>query len=343
MDVAVSHKLLRRSVSISAVCLALIVLSPLIVLLSPAIIAFDLLRGRPSLPTGRVLLFALTYVGWEVVAVLSAGTLWLLTGFGRAQNRPWSIAAHRSLQRTWVSSLLATAHRLLNLRTEITGADALDDSAESSNGGEAPLIVLSRHASMVDTLIPAKLLFDRGYNVRYVLKDELRWDPALDIIGDRLPNYFVNRSNPDGAHELRGIEQLAATAGRREALVIFPEGSRWSAEKQRRAVQRLSDNGSPAASRAERLRHTLPVRPGGSLALLRGAPGADVIVFSHTGLEGLAGPKDAFRLLPFRKPVIVDIRRVPRDEVPSEIEAQRSWLMDEWQVVDDWVDTHRQP
>ena len=272
------------------------------------------------------------YLAWEAVAVVAAAVLWVATGFGRGVDRAWSQSAHAALQSTWVDSILRVARRMLRLDLDIEGADELGTAP-----ADGPLIVLCRHASMVDTLVPAKLLFDRGYRVRYVLKDELLWDPALDIIGHRLPNCFVDRSSTDKAAELDAIGALAAGAGPGEALVIFPEGTRWSPEKRHRAIERLRTDDPAAAERAERLTSTLLPRPAGTLALLAGRPDADVVIVSHTGLEGLAGPKDALRLLPLRRPMQVSFRRVRRGEVPDSPDAQRDWLLDQWTQVDDWI------
>ncbi len=321
----------RRSVSVSAVVAGFVVLLPSLVVLLPLAAVYDMARGR-RLPTVRMLLFGVCYLGWELVAVASAAALWLATGLGRWIDQPWSVRAHQRLQARWVSSLLGLAETLLGLRLEIRGA-------ESASPG--PLILLCRHASMVDTLIPAKLLFDAGIHVRYVLKTELVWDPALDIIGHRLPNHFVDRSGSNTAAELDAIRELAAGIRPHDAVVIFPEGTRWTAAKHARAVAKLAEGDPATAARAAQRRFTMPPRSAGTTAVLDGAPGADVAILSHTGLEGLAGPADALRLVPFAHPVKVDLRRIPRHEVPEDASARSEWLADQWDAVDAWVAQNR--
>ena len=44
---------------------------------------------------------------------------------------------------------------------------------------------------------------------RYVLKDDLLIDPCLDIVGNRLPNHFLDRFPHDGAVELGLLEAMA--------------------------------------------------------------------------------------------------------------------------------------
>jgi len=321
----------RRSLSVPAVLIALVILIPSLVVLVPAAAAFDLARGR-NLPTARMLLFGTCYLAWEVIAVTASAGLWLATGFGTFAARPWSIRAHQRLQTRWVNSLLDLAGTMLHLRLDIDGADVLTPG---------PLIVLCRHASMVDTLIPAKLLADVGLDLRYVLKTELVWDPALDIIGHRLPNHFVDRSGSNTPAELAALERLARGAGPSEAVVIFPEGTRWTPAKHERAVAKLAESNPASAARIAKHRYTMPPRPAGTLAVLDGASDADVVILSYTGLEGLAGPADALRMIPFPHPVKIDLRRIPRNEIPDGTAERTAWLLNQWAAVDSWVAEHR--
>lgn len=320
----------RRSVSVTAVTLGLAALVPSMIVLVPVAAVYDLIRGR-NFPTVRMLLFGVCYLAWELVAIVSSGALWVATGFGRWVDRTWSIRAHHRLQATWVDSLLRLAGSLLHLRLDVAGTEAL------SSG---PLIVLCRHASMVDTLIPAKLLFDAGFHVRYVLKTELVWDPALDIIGHRLPNHFVDRSGSNTSTEVEALQRLAAGMGPKDALVIFPEGTRWTERKHERVVAKLRETDPPAADRAAQRRFTMPPRPAGTSAVLDGAPDADVVIVSYTGLENLAGPVEALGLVPFARPVTVDLRRIARWEVPPNGPDRSRWLDDRWDEVDAWIAEH---
>ncbi|MFM7062185.1 MAG: 1-acyl-sn-glycerol-3-phosphate acyltransferase, partial [Actinomycetes bacterium] len=274
------------------------------------------------------------YLAWEVVAVLACGALWVLAGFGTRLDGPASQRAHVALQRTWVTSLVGLAEPLLGLRFDVTGVEELRDG---------PLVLLCRHTSLIDTLIPAKLLMDRGFRVRYVLKDDLLWDPALDLVGNRLPNHFVDRSGTNTPAELDVLRQLAAGAADDEALVIFPEGTRWSAAKRARVQARLAEKDPAlAAELAGRVR-TMPTRPAGTVALLDGASGADVVTLAYVGLDGLAGPKESLAAAPLADPVEVELWRTPRSEVPEDAEGRARWLRDEWGRVDDWVVAHSAP
>ncbi|MGB3051137.1 MAG: hypothetical protein WBB42_09060 [Polyangiales bacterium] len=53
-----------------------------------------------------------------------------------------------------------------------------------------PTILLMRYASILDTLLTSVYLQGpTQWRVRYILKQELLFDPCLDIVGNALPNY----------------------------------------------------------------------------------------------------------------------------------------------------------
>jgi hypothetical protein len=172
----------RRALSLPGVFVGLLVVLPLLVVVVPLLFVHDVVRYR-RLPTVRLLLFGVCYLAWEVLAVLACGALWVMAGFGTQMQRPSSQRAHTALQRTWVNSLLSLAEPLLGLRFDVTGADALADG---------PLVLLCRHTSLVDTLIPAKLLdFDEAVNLTLglpVVRTSPDHGTAFDIAGKGLAN-----------------------------------------------------------------------------------------------------------------------------------------------------------
>ncbi len=322
-------KLGRRMITVPAILatavLAVFLFIPLVVVAA----VFDLLRGKPRLPSVRVVLFGVYYLGWEVFGVVSGVVLWVLSGFGTQLHRPQFIKIHRWLQVSWANSLLNSLKRFMGLKVEVEGTECI---------APGPVIVFSRHASMVDTILPAHLLTAfGGLNLRYVLKHELLWDPAIDIIANRIPNHFVDRSGRDTASELRQIGELASGMGPDESFTIFPEGSRFTPAKREKAIARLEESDPETAAKAKALTHTMPPRAGGVLTVLRSAPEADVLIVAHTGLEGLNGPKEMWKAAPFRKPVQIALWRVPRSEIPTDDAGRMEWIFDEWAKVDAWV------
>ncbi len=318
----------RRAVTIPAVVatgVALVILAPVLV---PAAALADLVTAPRRRPALRGYGFALAYVAAELVGLGTALGLDLLHLGGRRDRAGW-LAAHRRLQVWWLGFLYDAAHRLLNLRLDVSGDGALDTG---------PILVLGRHVSLVDSVVCAHLIGVRhGLELRFVLKQELLSDPVLDVVASRLPNHFVDRSGVDSAAQVAAVGALAVDPRPDTAVCIFPEGTRFNEAKRERALARLADGDPVIRERAGRLRHLLPPRPGGALAVLTTAPDLDVVVVGHVGFEGLDSFAGLWRSVPFRLPVRVIVRRYPRADVPAGDEERRRWILDRWLDLDDWI------
>src|SRR5262249_30194452 len=111
--------------------------------------------------------------------------------------------------------------------------------------GAGPLLVFFRHASPVDTILaPVALGNPLRLRLRYVLSRALLRDPAVDLLGQRLPNVFVDETMVDDAAETARIRDLAADLAPGEAIVLHPEGTcATPAERVRvlRALERAGD------------------------------------------------------------------------------------------------------
>lgn len=323
-------RLRRRSRSLPAV-VGLAALSVLLApLLVPAAVLVDLLRRRPALPTLRLWGFLVQFLLLELAAVSAAAVLWLAFGAGRFLGTDRAVAVHGRVQWWWAGQVLAAARRTLGLRFDE------QDVAPCTPG---PVIVLGRHSSYGDALLPAVLFGTRHrLQLRYVIAKGLAWDPALDLFGHRLRNHFVDRAAPTGS-ELLAIGRLARGMDTDDAAVIFPEGQFPTEARRDRVLERLRRDDPAAAERAARLRHLLPPRPGGVLALLGGAPaGTDVIILGHAGFEGFSTVGELWRNVPMRRPVAVRTWRVRAAEVPSDRKARVEWLTARWEELDGWID-----
>ena len=304
---------LRRAVTVPAVALGSAALGTTVGLWAPVAGAIDLARSGLRFPRVRLLSFAWAWTSLETFGAISASALWLA---GRADDAP----AHYALQRWWASRLVDALRLLADLRFEIHGLDQL---------APGPLVVCARHVSIADALLPAWLLGQVGLRPRYVLKDDLLLDPSLDIVGQRVPNHFVDRVPDDRGAELTALEDLARGMGHADAAVIFPEGMVVTDARRARAIERLEARDPERAARVAGLRLLAPVRPAGTAALLRGAPDADLVFLTHVGLEGLRRVTDAPAHVPLRSPVRVEIRRVARRDVPA-AEDFPDWLDEQW-------------
>jgi hypothetical protein len=318
----------RRLVSVGGTFAVAVVLLPLSVVIVPALFLVDLAMAPRRLPLSRGYLFGLFYLLWECVAAVSTAGLWVLSGFGLLMNRRWMQNLHVGLQRIWADAQMSALRRLLRLSFDFTAVESIPTG---------PLICFARHASMIDTLIPMRLFTDAQRRCRYVLKSELMWDPALDIVGHRLPNHFVDRSGGQTPVEVAALRTLAEGLDDDEVYVLFPEGSRFTEAKQERALTKLSQAESPQFETAKRLRRTMPPRSSGVNASLDGAPHAGVMILVHTGLEGLSSFRSILRLIPFAHPIKVGGWVVPRSGVPSDPNDRTSWLFEQWLRVDQWV------
>ncbi|MEY4174587.1 MAG: hypothetical protein RI900_1752, partial [Actinomycetota bacterium] len=180
----------RRMRSIPALFVAawlLLLLLPVWAIVSGVI---DALRGRWRLPTTRLLAFALCWSWLETAGVVVSAWLWLT-------RRAWDRPAHYRLQRWWAANLMRSLRVTTGIVVEATEARCLTPG---------PAIMLCRHASLADSLLSAWVVTSVArMNPRYVLKRELMLDPCLDIVGNRLPNHFLDREAADSSVELAAL------------------------------------------------------------------------------------------------------------------------------------------
>jgi len=268
----------------------------------------------------------------ELVGVVLSAVLFvarLLPGHDDA----WFLDANSRLQGRWASSLLHAAARLFSLRVEVSGDDVTVPG---------PVVMLCRHASLGDTVIPATFVTARHrLRLRYVLKRELLYDPCLDIVGQRLPNAFVARGSGDPQREIEKVRALAHDVGEGEGILIYPEGTRFSETRRQRVIARLEERGdAEGAARARALTHVLPPELGGTLAVLTGLPEADVVVCAHTGFEGIRTLRELTDGSLVGRAVRVRFWRVRRGELPSDEAGLVEWLHATWREVDAWVAAH---
>ena len=197
-----------------------------------------------------------------------------------------------------------------------------------------------RHASVGDTVLPAVLVSSQQrIRLRYVMKRELLWDPCLDIVGNRLPNYFADRSSQNTEREVEGVKALLDHLPADSGVLIYPEGTRFTPAKREAVLKRLREKGDEAAAaRAERWHNVLPPRPGGTLALLEGNPGRDLVFCAHTGFEGSADFARLFNGSWLDTRVRMRFWRVPYAEVPSDEAGRLAFLNDAWERMSREVD-----
>ena len=311
------NRYLRRTVTVPAVTTCALALAGSAGLWVPAAAAFDLLRGQRRLPTVRSLSLALGWSSLETAGVAASAVLWAA---GRGDDHE----AHYALQRWWAEQLVRLLHRTAGLTFDVDGPDLL---------APGPIVMCAQHVSLADALIPVWLLGQVGMRPRYVLKDDLQLDPCLDIVGNRLPNHFIDRDPSDSAAETAALQRLAGDLGRHDACVIFPEGLVVTAAARVRALRRIAARDPSRLAATSGLSVLAPARPSGTAALMEGAPEADLVFVTHTGLETLQRLADAPRRIPLDRPVRIRVCRVPRVDIPVGSEFT-GWLDTQWARLD---------
>lgn len=326
-----TRRFARRAITLPAVhLLGLLVLASL-----PAVVPLLALRdaaGRgPPWARARFALFLAWYLVHELWGIWAACALW-------ARGRGADVPAHFALQHAWEAALVQGLGRIYGLRFS---SDA--DSASVPSAARA--LVLVRHASVADSLLPglafgpsSPLAFDgprRSLDLRWVLKRELLAVPCLDLVGHRIPTVFVRRGGRDTRTDAEAVARLAVGLGPGEGVLIFPEGTRYTQAKHAALV---------AAGRTP-YRHVLPPRPAGALAMLAAAddaptdaPPAELVVLAHRGLEGVHRFADLWRGALVDREVRLTLWRTPLAALPSAPDARRAWLEATWARMDAWLD-----
>lgn len=315
----------RRAITVPGVLVAFVLTTAALPALVLIALALDLARGRRTLASARMVVLLEAFLGTECLGLALLAVTWLLTLGAPARREALTFR----VQRLYTALHLASLRGIFAVRIEVEG-DAL-----LGEGG--PLLVFSRHASIADVILPGGFIANRhGYHLRYVLKRELLIDPCLDVAGHWIPNHFVARDGVETTREIEAIRALKAGLGPRDGVLIYPEGTRFTAQKRARLLDKLG--GDPdARARASRLRHLLPIRPGGALGLLDAPPACDLIFLGHAGLEGLTSIADLASGALVGRTIQIRFHRVRAAAIPASPADRLAFLDAEWQRIDDWL------
>ena len=319
----------RRPTSVASV-LAATALSP--VLAPLALIASyltDRFRGETRFQRTRATALITGIVLIDFVGIFWVNFLWLTSPFGRGVNTPRMQDRYSKAMTWWTTKLITVISKASALPLDRSQLD------ESLLGGNA--VVIGRHRSLLDAIVPAVIFGNLGLTVRYVLKDDLQWDINIDLVGQRMGHVFVDRSPKNLEDELVPIRELGERIDAESVGVIFPEGTFFNEKRKARAVASLRKRNEHHADIAENLQYLLPPRPAGTLAMLEGAPEADIIMFGHVGFEAFGTIGDILDNLGSNDRIVMRAWRFPREEVPSDPDDQIDWLFERWTEMDAWI------
>lgn len=284
----------------------------------------------------RLAWFLFLYLGVEALAMVLMFGLWVGSGFGWKIRSPAFQTAHYWLLGWMLRLIIGSAKRTFKLTVDIESPPRVtaDDSDRRA------ILVLSRHAGPGDSMLLVDALAN-GYlrRPRIVLKDFLQWDPAVDVILNRLPTSFVTTGKNTGDSVVEAIADLARTLSAHDAFVIFPEGANYTERRHDHAIRKLMEIGRPdLAERAKSLKMTLPPKSKGVMTALATAPAnSDVFFVGHAGLESFVTGRDIWRGMPMDTSVAVRTWHFPAETIPPP-DRQETWLYDIWQEIDVWIE-----
>ena len=283
----------------------------------------------------RIVWFLFLYLVVQAFALVAMLVLWVASGFGWKIRSPSFLVAHYWLFAWMLRRVVASAKFTFKI-------NVLDESPAPRpppGGGRRPILVFSRHAGPGDSMMLLDALCNRfNRRPRIVLKEFLQWDPAIDVMLNRLPSSFVPVGRKDASTVLAAITEIAGSMGADDAFVIFPEGANFTEKRYKRSLEKLYEMGRPdLAERASQLKNTLPPRSRGVMAALAAAPpNSDVFFVGHAGLETFVSWGDIWRGMPMDTTVAVHSWHIPAEEVPDS-DKQEEWLFDIWGTIDRWI------
>jgi 1-acyl-sn-glycerol-3-phosphate acyltransferase len=317
----------RRLLTIPLLLLLTLVatgLAPLLLMIALLLSLLPPTRG--AIPTFG---FLLGYLWCETIGVMACFYVWL-----RHRDHDAFLDANYRVQAWWTLALKSLAERLFRLEFNIQGHEALSGPAA---------IVIPRHASVADTIIPMSCYaIPREFRMRYVLKNELLFDPCLDIVGNRLPNLFIERHGANTEQARSEVAALMEDISDNEGVLIFPEGTRFSRRKHQHLREKFARD-PDMLRQLERWSDLLPPRLGGTLAMLAANPGKDVLFCAHTGFEGSSHFSSLINGSWISATIRVYFWRIAYADIPTDPAGLQDWLFSQWDNMQAWVSANRRP
>ncbi|CAN5864615.1 hypothetical protein BH23ACT5_BH23ACT5_04450 [soil metagenome] len=315
----------RRMRTIPSVVFGAAAMAALLPLTITTALVVDSVRwagSRAPFMATRLVIFATVYLLAETVGLAAAAWSW-----ATSPSRPVLERRTYAIQGRWAATLLTATERIFGLVIRAEGSEVVTPG---------PVLVLARHTSVVDNLLPARFVTSLGgIRLRYIMKRELLMDPALDVVGNRVPNVFVDRTG-DSEASLTAIADLATGLGPNDGILMFPEGTRFTSSKLAKSLAVLERRSPRLHELGRELVSVMPPRVAG-VSVLLDACRADVVVLAHRGLEGFARVADIWRGAMVGRTIDVKLWRISRDTIPDDRSDRAAWLFGVWLEIDRWV------
>jgi 1-acyl-sn-glycerol-3-phosphate acyltransferase len=171
-----------------------------------------------------------------------------------------------------------------------------------------------------------------NFLIRYVLKKELLLDPSIDIVGQSLLNFFIERRSRNIKNEIKNIGFLGKNLMNKEAVTIYPEGTRFSFKKKVFILNKFKSNYDYNFYKyCKLLKKTLPPRANGAIELLLNNKNeADVIFCAHKGFELF---NNLFKHKVMNKSIYVNFKRISFNRIPKNKKKIKKWFLNEWIIL----------
>ena len=309
----------RRLRTVPAVVAGFVLVTALLPVLVVALLAYDAvraLRGRGRFSAVRLLLFGWVYLAVETAGLTAMLLFWLASGFGRA--RRLYVTLTYALQGWWAAALFGAMRLLFRVGLEVEGDEA---------NAPGPMVLMMRHASLADTLLPTVLVLRRHkIRLRYVLKRRTAVGPGTRRGGQRAPQLLPGP--PVHRRRRRGGTGASPGGG--------PRRTRRGAHLPRGHALHPGEEGAGARGRCAVASPTWWSGPRPSGGCWRRARRAfwpcsrrapTVVVCAHVGLDGLSHVKRVWRGGLVGVIVRVAFWRIPAGEIPTGEEARIDWLV----------------
>ncbi len=325
---------LRRRLASNLILAGSALLTPLVAPIA-SIVAFiqDKRSGDGRFRLTRLIALLASMVMIDLGGRIIVIGIWLQGPFGLNNNSPRMQRKYQNVMAWYTTKITDAISKIAPL--PLDGSE-LDEELITGN-----TILIGRHRSVFDAVLPSVLLSRKGILPLYTLKDELQWDPNLDVVGHRMGHVFVTRGSQDAEASLGPIRELASRIDEGSAGVIFPEGTFFNDQRLAKALKAIERRNPERLEAARKLRHLLPPRPAGTLAMLEGAPHADVVIIGHVGVEPYGSLGQIVQNLgDTRRRLRIKVWRFERSSVPTQPEDQVAWLFERWVEMDEWIDSH---
>jgi 1-acyl-sn-glycerol-3-phosphate acyltransferase len=273
--------------------------------------------------------FITNYLLFQLIGLVMLFDVWIRYYLLKGGDSPIYREKTHWVQRVWADYLFRTTKYILGVKFHVHSGYEF---------GDRKIILAARHTSVGDTFMPlvfASIPYQK--KLGFVMKKELEWDPAIDFAVSHLDHIFITRGSVDAATEIAQVGMLAKSA-ELDGVVIFPEGTRFTQKKWNQVRRSMEENGNEElADWMDANPNVLPPRPGGFLALLENNEEADVVFLAHRGFENARTFRDVVNGSFAGSDLHIKYWGIKFEDVPNDESERRTWIMENWEIVNDFT------